>query len=411
MKQKNLVLMVVAVGCGLVAAFLTSQMSAKPTVEKVEVIVAAKDLPVGTQLTKEDLKTCIKRKTMSKDSLPPAIVEAEEELLERRLTRTIRAEETFNKADLTRGGVVSIPPGLSMVALPINASEAVAGFVGPGSRVDVLATVRLQNRLPALPILVNMLVLAVATNPNLPANGAYQSPSTVSFAADRQQALLIKLARSRGCELSFMLRNQDDKVTENDQNYDIDKVVKRLQDDKIPAGISDPDGDTVKPRKPDPATIVEGSTKVEMVKVPAASEDIPAGTTITSDLIAEKFKFIELPKELAAEAITDLKERNGEVLRNGLGKGQWVTKSLVGRADLKPGPREEFNPSKPGVTAKEPVVARKTREVRLTTTSGTVWYLYEEDDEGGWRLLREGRGNLKTAAQPKPAPIVPEKVD
>src|SRR5437879_9372219 len=196
MKQKNLVLMVVAVGCGLVAAFLTSQMSAKPTVEKVEVIVAAKDLPVGTQLTKEDLKTCIKRKTMSKDSLPPAIVEAEEELLERRLTRTIRAEETFNKADLTRGGVVSIPPGLSMVALPINASEAVAGFVGPGSRVDVLATVRLQNRLTALPILVNMLVLAVDTNPNLPANGAYQSLSTVSFAADRKQALLIKLARS-----------------------------------------------------------------------------------------------------------------------------------------------------------------------------------------------------------------------
>ena len=40
-----------------------------------------------------------------------------------------------------------------------------------------------------------------------------------------------------------------------------------------------------------------------------------------------------------------------------------------------------------------------------------MWYLYEEDDEGGWRLLREGRGNLKTAAQPKPAPIVPEKVD
>ena len=60
MKQKNIVLMVVAVGCGLVAAFLTSQMSAKPAVEKVDVIVAAKDLPVGSQLTREDLKTAIK---------------------------------------------------------------------------------------------------------------------------------------------------------------------------------------------------------------------------------------------------------------------------------------------------------------------------------------------------------------
>ena len=38
MKQKNLILMVVAVGCGLVAAFLTTQINAKPKVEKVEVL-------------------------------------------------------------------------------------------------------------------------------------------------------------------------------------------------------------------------------------------------------------------------------------------------------------------------------------------------------------------------------------
>ena len=48
MKQKNVILMVVAVGCGLVAAFLTTQINAKPKVEQVEVVVALKDLPVGT---------------------------------------------------------------------------------------------------------------------------------------------------------------------------------------------------------------------------------------------------------------------------------------------------------------------------------------------------------------------------
>src|SRR5437879_5882194 len=161
MKQKNIVLMVVAVGCGLVAAFLTSQMSAKPTIEKVEVIVAAKDLPVGTQLSKEDLKTAVKRKSISKDSVPPTIIETEEELLEKRLTRTVHAEEMINKGDVTKGGVVSIPPGKSMATLPINLGEAVAGFVGPGSKVDVLASVKLENNLIVLPILVDMLVLAV----------------------------------------------------------------------------------------------------------------------------------------------------------------------------------------------------------------------------------------------------------
>ena len=140
MKQKNIVLMVVAVGCGLVAAFLTSKMSAKPVDEKVEVIVAVKDLMIGTQLTKDDLKTAVKRKSISKDSLPPTAIENEEELLERRLTRTIRAEEMINKGDVTKGALVSIPPGMNMVTLPISLSGAVSGFVGPGSKVDVLAS-------------------------------------------------------------------------------------------------------------------------------------------------------------------------------------------------------------------------------------------------------------------------------
>ncbi len=55
MKQKNLILMVVAVGCGLVAAFLTTQINAKPKVEKIAVWVAAKDLPVGTVFTKAEI--------------------------------------------------------------------------------------------------------------------------------------------------------------------------------------------------------------------------------------------------------------------------------------------------------------------------------------------------------------------
>ena len=59
MKQKNVILMVVAVGCGLVAAFLTSQMSGK-TVDQVEVVVASRDLAVGTTLTAEDLQGAVK---------------------------------------------------------------------------------------------------------------------------------------------------------------------------------------------------------------------------------------------------------------------------------------------------------------------------------------------------------------
>ena len=415
MKQKNIVLMVVAVGCGLVAAFLTSQMSAKP-VEKVEVIVAAKDLQVGTQLTREDLKTAIKRKTISKDSLPTTIIENEEELLEKRLTRTIRIDEMINKSDVTKGAIISIPAGMSMATLPISLGQAVAGFVGPGSKVDVLASVRLENNLTVLPILVNMLVLAVDGKVQTAEGGVHQSLSMVSFAVDRKQALLLVLAKARSCDMSLLLRNPEEPVNENDKGYRIDEVMKLLQDNKNTAKLADPAGEAVINRKdpvsenpmaaPTPSP-TPSPAKTEMVKVPAAIEEIAAGTQITGDLIAEKFKLIELPKDLAADAVTDLAALAGDklVLRHGLGKGQWVTKSLFGSAEPKAPPRDEFSLPKHGPSEKT-IDVKKTRDVAIHTATGTKHFRYEEVAEGEWKLQGEVNPNQK----PKTAPT-PEKVD
>jgi pilus assembly protein CpaB len=409
MKQKNLILMVVAVGCGLVAAFLTSQMSAKPNVDKVDVIVAAKDLPIGMQLTKDDLKTAVKRKSISRDSVPPTAVETEEELLEKRLTRTVHADEMINKGDVTNRGVVSIPPGMSMVALPIGLPQAVAGFVLPGSKVDVLASVRLQEKVRVLPILVNMLVLAVDSSTQTPKEGAaYQNLSTVSFAVNRNQALLIKLAQARNCDMSLLLRNQEEKENENDREYKIEEVTRLLQDNKHPNELKNPDGDTVVgPPKPESTT-----PKTEIVKVPAAIEEIAADTQITADLIAEKFKVIELPKDLAMDAVTDLSAlaADKQVLRTGLGKGQWVTKSLFGSAEPKAPPREEFTLPKPGPNETPKTNEKAIRDVSLHTASGTRIYRYQEAAPGEWKLLGEVNPNHKPAEKPKTEPT-PEKVD
>jgi Flp pilus assembly protein CpaB len=420
MKQKNLVLMVVAVGCGLVAAFLTSQMSAKPQVEMAEVLVAAKDLTVGTQISKDDLAagTLVKRKRVPKDAVSPSVVVAEEEMVDRRLTRTVRAEETFNKADLTKNGVVSIPPGMSMFALPIGLPQAVAGFVGPGSRVDVLASFRLQTKIVAMPILVNMLVLAVDASTTYPNTGAaFQNLSTVSFAVDRKQSLLIKLAQARGCDLSLLLRNPDEKVTENDKNYDIDKVIKQLQDEKIRSAVVDEDGESVKKSGTDeqpgetparPAPAAKGT-----VKVPVALVEIPAGTEITADLIADKEKFglKELPKELAEDAATDLTPFVGKVFRSGLGKGQWVTPNLVGGAEPKPGPRDELSQPKGGPDEPaRPVAGRRTHDVAVHTASGTKYFRYEETKPGEWRMLGEVRPGPRPA-EPQPSADPEKKID
>src|SRR5947209_5113114 len=115
MKQKNVILMVVAVGCGLVAAFLTSQMSAKTVVEQVDVVVAAKDIPVGTTIPREDLDKWVKVVKRPKDGLPPQYLTVKEDLIDKRLSRPIRIEETFNPQDLLKGGNITLPPGHNMV--------------------------------------------------------------------------------------------------------------------------------------------------------------------------------------------------------------------------------------------------------------------------------------------------------
>ncbi|MBX9624121.1 MAG: Flp pilus assembly protein CpaB, partial [Gemmataceae bacterium] len=411
MKQKNLVLMVVAVGCGLAAAFLTAQMSAKPAaVETVDLLVAAKDLPIGTVLTKEKLDTLTKKKAVSRDAVPAKAIDSLDELADKRLTRTIRADEGFTPADLLKG-FIQIPPGKSMVTLPVTATQAAAGFLGNGSRVDVLASVKLNNRVRAFPILVNMLVLAVNNDVLPPKDGAYQTVSMVSFAVEQKQALLIKLAQARSCDLSLLLRNPEDKETENDRSYDIEQVVALLADEKTKTDVRGEDRDRSPEPEPQPAPAPPPAPKPETVSVPVAAADLPAGTVVTADLLADPTAFAakELPKEIAADAVTDFGPYLGQTLKTGLGKGQWATAGLIGPAETKPGAKDEFVPPKEEPKPEPPVVkeapkptpkppARRTHDVSVHTPSGTHVFRYEEVRPGEWRL----RGRVPAAADPAP---------
>lgn len=425
MKQKNLVLMVVAVGCGLAAAFLTSRMSAKtPVVETVDLLVAAQDLPVGTVLTKDKLPKMVTKKAVSRDAVPAKAVESQDELSDKRLSRPLRAGEAFTPADLLEGAAIKIPPGKRMATLPVTAVQAAAGFVGPGSRVDVLASVKLKSQVRAFPILVDMLILAVNAEVAPSKDGAFQTVSMVSFAVDQKQALLIKLAQARSCDLSLLLRNPDDADTENDREYEIDAVIKLLQDEEKKAVLREGEDRTDEPPAPAPAP----APKVETVSVPVAVADIPAGTLLTADLFADPKAFgaKELPKELAADAVADFAPFLGQTFKTGLGKGQWATAGLIGPADPKPGVKDAFTPPKEAApkdpppvkepSAKPPVAkappppvkvgpARRTHEVAVHTASGTRVYRYEEVSPGQWRSL----GEVAPKAAPAPADAPADK--
>jgi Flp pilus assembly protein CpaB len=423
MKQKNLILMGVAVGCGLVAAVLTARMNAGPApVEKVEVVVPSKDIAVGTMITKEDLPKMFTRRAFPKDGLPPNIVESEEELIDKRVARNYSAGEPVKREDLKKGAVVSIPPGYQMIAQSFSVPQAVAGFVTPGSRVDVLGTVRLGNRVRAFPVLVNMLILAVDTSTTLPQDkGTFANLNTVSFAVDQKQALVLQLARARGAEMTLLLRNPNEPVNENDRRYNIDDVIKYLQDnqnpsDVIPTEDSDPRRDQLATPKKDPVEqpaippvgpgvppvgpgVPPVSPKPETDKVLVATAYIAPGTEITEDLLTDKFAEVELPRGLA-DGVVNPKNYPGKFIKNGLAKGQWLTIEGLTDSSGKRVERDAADLPKPDPTpvAGPPViqpanpgtpVKRRYHDVFVHTASGTKVYRYEVLNGGEYRFVGE----------------------
>jgi Flp pilus assembly protein CpaB len=414
MKQKNVILMVVAVGCGLVAAFLTTQINAKPKSEQVEVLVAAKDLAVGTLMSKAEMPKLVTRKKVAKESLPPKFVVDESELLDKRLSTAVQADQTFNPEGLSTRGVIILPEGKDMISLPVSAGAAAAGFIGPGSKVDVLATLQVGKLIRAFPLLVDMHVLAVDTHTEYDKKGVFPTINNVSLAVSQEQALLLALAKQRGCRLELLLRHPNKPV---DPNYNISKV-KLLLSEESRGGVTptagENQGETPTPEDRPPTTTVppvDSKPNVEVVKVLKAAAPIPANTEITKDLLAQSFVEKEVPKEHAEalQACTDLTPFFGQVFKTDVPKDSLVIKGMFGPQSSKASPREEFIPDKKGPTEEaspapkpEPTPSRPTRDTYSHSASGTLVYRYEEVAPNDWRL--KAVLTPEQARNPKAAP-------
>lgn len=421
MKQKNLILMVVAVGCGLVAALLTSQIGAKTTkVETEEVIVAAKDMPVGTLITKETLPLITKIKVIPKDALPQQYVNAPELLIDKRLSRAIHADETFDPRDLNTGGVVLIPKGMDMMSVQVGLPEAVAGFVMPGSHVDILTTANSGDKKLAFPLLVDMLVLAVDSNVALPKNGegTFQALNTVSLAVTREQALLLQLARSRGCPMSLVLRHPD-KQKGDLEDWKPKDVIAMLQNPNAVLSDTFNPGKPPLEKTPEPPVVAPKVAEV-ITKLPIATEDIPANTELTADVI-KKFSIKEITGPAPENAVLDLDSMHGKVLQNGVAKDQWLSKSFIGSMTTKAPPKHVFEAEvKEGPVAEKPKEEKKLPEIDpkhrihdvfVVTGNGHKIFRYHEKAPGEWALVGEVVRNEKVDETKPQQNNTPPKVE
>jgi Flp pilus assembly protein CpaB len=324
MKQKNLILIVVAVVCGLVAAVLTSRMSAGGTKQKVEdfveVPVAAKDIPIGTKIPAKDVEQYFTKKKFPKDALPPAYVADTQDVVDKRTMRPIRMGETINPADISATGFLAPPPGHVLLTAPITLEHGASGFALPGARVTVIATVKSHrmNKDIVFPLFLDVLILAVDTNPAPPQanpqNGGgqqgggggasaagFQQMRMMSFAVTPEDSLLLSQA-SDTATLRIAMANQDEKekaavIEGYTKLRPSPDEIRRIFADEITPGLSGPQAGS------------SDGPRVETVKVKVPTEAIESGTLISEEVLEKKFKVIDYPKEfLPAKVATEDKD-------------------------------------------------------------------------------------------------------
>jgi len=213
MKSRTPVLLLVASGCGLIAALLANQL-VKPAEEKVALVVAAKEVPRGTLI--KDAEEFFKLQEFPKESAPPTALRSLEACLHRVALRTLDAGQIASVRDVGEEDNFTrdLPKGHLALAVRVTLDSSVAGFVQPGARVDLICSLPhpTEPRLKYTKIFLrNVLVLAVnqdamrSSDPPRP----NANPAVVTLAVKPEQAEKITWLKD-AAPVTLALRRFDD---------------------------------------------------------------------------------------------------------------------------------------------------------------------------------------------------------
>lgn len=183
-----------------------------------DLVVTTKPLAVGTTIKPGDVKTI----RVPVEQFPKGAYAKVEEVLDRPIVSNILQDEPVMEGRLAArnsgaGLAPIIPVGMRAVTVRVTDVSAVAGFVMPGMRVDVLVTGRPPTATDTITttVLQNVIVLSAGTTIQPDARGqAMQAPS-VTLLATPDQAEILTLAGNEG-RIQLVLRNgndQDQKAT------------------------------------------------------------------------------------------------------------------------------------------------------------------------------------------------------
>jgi pilus assembly protein CpaB len=211
-RTRLLMIGVVALALGaFVSLFVYKTLVGRPaTVEAgADVIVAADDIQVGSRVEEHDVRIA----RFPASGLPPGAYTKKSQVMSRGVIIPISRGEFILPSKLAPENAGSglpalIPPGMRAVSVRVNEVVSVAGFVGPGTRVDVLltGTPNGSSESQTTTVLQNVAVIASGQRLERNAAGEAQATPVITLLASPEDAERLTLASSEG-KIQLVLRN------------------------------------------------------------------------------------------------------------------------------------------------------------------------------------------------------------
>jgi pilus assembly protein CpaB len=255
MKMKSLVLLAMAIGCGLVAMLGVRQVLSGdkgPAVDTVKVLVAVTGIMPGQPLD----DTNVAFKDWPKDRVPQGAVTTPEQYAERSLRVTAVPNEVIMAAKLNEkgvfGGSAEIPAGMRVATVPVTATQTHSGLILPGDRVDVVVTYTMhkaangqmntqQGEIRKARTILQYIEVFATDNIRISAvpngeNTKEVSAKNISLLVTPDQYNLLALAAEKG-KITLALRHRGDKEEVHpkiydEQLFDTDALTKGNEDKK-----------------------------------------------------------------------------------------------------------------------------------------------------------------------------------
>jgi len=185
------------------------------TVPTSTVLVAASDLQIGAELKQEDLRAV----QWPSNAVPAGSFSKPEDLIGRGLIMPVMTNEPFLPSKLaSKGAGAGLPPvipeGMRALSVRVNEVIGVAGYVLPGTRVDVVAVMnptQNQTDITSKVILTNVQVIAAGTKIEQDEKNKPVQVTVVTLLVNPDEAEKLTLASTEG-KIQLALRNPLDKT-------------------------------------------------------------------------------------------------------------------------------------------------------------------------------------------------------